>query len=416
VRAALAGLAVVAGASSSPAEETLPSAVREALGRYAQAFDPMTLTWTCQPSGPSPEAFFAYTGFPPDPQTFMKFSARHTWQGGKGYAFLTRRHKKEADPVNGQDRSEYTQEMSFDGTYYYYGQGLEVARRQGVPAAMSKESMTNRLKKVPGKTMLLEAALYYQELGLKLPITVREFATEAKQESLVLWLLRQGAELTSVREEALAGRPALRVELKGTARLADNSAHDWQHVSPKDCTYRFFLDPQRGHALLRREEWTAGGQLAVLSEAEDFEQLGKAEVWLPRKVTVQLYMYLQNKKGPRKEPLLTNTYSLVKHDTAPAPDERFAINYDHVPGSFVTTDVLPDKRVLDEPISYQVPATPDQLNEVIGAALAGRKYQPASRWLFRSKFVLINVAVVAVAGGLYWWWARRRVRTEGGQS
>lgn len=414
----LVGLIALMNRSRGFAETALPEAVKKALERNAQAMNPMTLTWTRQASSPSPETIFQYMGWPNDREFYLPVRARHTWQDGKFYTYLNQRHYREPKIVNGQDMNEFEREVAFDGKTVYDGEGVEGTKRRGLLGTLSIESLPNILaekirKEDPDTALQLEPSLYYREIGFWLPMTAGELAAEDRQDSLVLWLLRKGAELVTVRDEMQAGKPLVRLELKGSEQLAKNIPPPWNHLARRECLYRFYLDPALGYAVLRREELTADGKLGVRSEGSDFIPIDKTGAWLPKHITVHYHTYFANKKGVQEKPLFTDNYTLDKYDTQRVPDKTFVISYDHAPGMFVQRDVLPDGTVLEEQISYQVPPTPAMLESVIQAALARQRYTP-----FRSRWVLIVIlnSLLALVVVAIWRYRRKRSKSEGTQS
>jgi hypothetical protein len=412
----LVGLTALMGRSPCFAETSLPGAIRKALERNAAAMNPMTLTWTQQAKSSSPQAIFQYMDWPNGPEFYLPVRARHTWQDGKFYTFLNLRHQHEPKIVKGHDINEFEREVAFDGTTFYIGEGVEGTKRRGLLGTLSIESLQNILaKKIKHKGSdessqgLLEPSLYYRDLGFWLPMTYGEFATADRQDSLVLWLLRKGAKLITVRDEMLAGKPVVRLELKGSEQLANNIPPPWNHLERRNCLYRFYLDPAHGYAAARREELAPDGKLGILSEGRDFIPIDDTGVWLPKHITVHYHTYFANKKGIQEKPLFTDDYTLEKYDTNRVPDKTFVISYDDAPGMFVQRDVLPDGKVLDRQIHYQVPPTPQMLDRVIEEAQARASYTPfRSRWLLIGALnLLLALVVVAI-------WRYRRNRGKSG--
>lgn len=401
------------------AEVAIPGEIEAALRGAAGSLEPITLTWSRmrQTSRPIEEvcsivhispAFAEQSGF------FSSERVKYLWKEGKAYCFVNNsgRNRRDGNGERWDPMMEWEQEISFDGTKYYNGDGTEgaVARHES-PNLRIWTMGKFAVRKDAQKTLMFPR--YFHEAGFKLPQSIAEFSVSGgpRAKSSLLWLVECGARISSVAETTLDGRKVGRIELDGSTRLAAALNYKDDVMNREQCKYVFYLDPSLNFAVRRREELSKSGKSGVICECRDFVRLAEGSTWIPQACRVDYYTHAVLKDADRffDTPLYTDVFTVLEVSKAAIPDERFVLNYDHVPGSLVMDDSLPGAGHLDRGVLYRVPASPDQLEPAITTAIDNQSVRgqiaaaaDSGRWL------IVASGITVVLLGLGWWWRRSR--------
>lgn len=369
-------MAVCADAQSPLIKEIkLPDEIRNALIQNAENMSPISIASTQQYCFLlTPEETLEKLKIPAGygDSFYVKENRQIKWQTGKTYA--TKRE------VN-QDNDSYLLERSFDGQVYY--SGSQYSKKQcllkQLPAKLAKTNLDNEH---------LIRTDYFDAAGLRLPIRARDMQANKNSVSEILFLLETGGHLSLLKETEFDGQRMTLVEViadnqdrrraegKDIAELEEflrsgkNTEEYIQHELavnrqmrdlPENKVYRFYLDPQKKYAIVRREERYEDGRLLLQVNNKDFVKLSGRELWLPRKSTVNYY------KRPGSDyfekPILSREIEVTELNLDAIPDTQFTLDY-RMPGTIITDDTLPGKA-----ISFIIPAEAELLDALIEEVL-----------------------------------------------
>lgn len=406
-------------------EMRLSVAVERALAENARAIDPLSLTWKMsRTSDWKADDLAPMIGDPIMNGLYIPEEVRFKCQGGKVFAYVTHLGcvvEAGRDP-NGEMmnyrtdlKMKYTYELSCDDALFYSGNGIETAKSQRQNPALHIRRLT--MLAAEKADMQLINPGYVHEAGFWLPCTAQDFLDADNQpQAHILWLLAHGAVLEKVHQQTIDGVSCLVVELRGSDRLAKSIRHKVDPMNRNKCLYVFYLDPALNYSVRRREERSQTGTLGILVECDDFVQLKKGKFWLPRQCAVAYHTDWLLKRQNRftDKPLVVERYSLTTFNQDPIPDEQFVLNYDKEAGSHIKTNALPS---VEKSVSYQVPANPRELDDVIRRAIEGKslRREPVRHSLWRW-LVWINIfiaSVVFLGWRLYRRYQRKRLSSNG---
>jgi hypothetical protein len=355
--------AFVAGLLSIPLsagaqDGQLPAKIGEALEANVRSLSPITVAWRRTRASDLPaERLLPMLKRQATELDFMApIVSRFQWQGGK-FRLLDTSHlpqlkkvgkKWEVDPS--RPLAEMKQEISFDGQAAYNGQ------RASQPP-MVRIDPIERFATDMGDVDLTRQH-YLHEAGYVLPSKASEVRDKRPPRSTLLDLIAGGAKVVRVGQEAIDGATSSTVE-----------------VQRGDQRVRFYLDPAMNYAVRRREERSKSGELTVVAHGSEFTKLPRSGLWLPRRIEVT---WNRRPEAPTlvRPRLLIETYTVSELSDDPIPDSQFVLNYDEA-GSFISDSRISgaDKEEGGR-ITYQQPANPADLEEVIAAAKGD--YRPSS--------------------------------------
>jgi hypothetical protein len=357
-------------------EGQFPDKIREALEANVKSLSPLTLTWERTRASDLPVARLLPTlkRQPTELDFMTPVKTRFRWQGGQ-FLLLYTTSRPQVKEVGGNwvldpDRplAEMKQEISFDGEAIYNGNPnpdqpvITIDKIERTASIMANVAMTRQD--------------YLREAGYILPDFPPELRDKQPPRSALLGLIGGGAKVIRVGQEPIDGAPMATVELQSG-----------------DQQIRFYLDPAMNYAIRRREARLKSGELAQLSNCTEFTRLARSGLWLPKRIEVT-WNWRPEAPTLVKPRLLTETYKVSELSDDPIPESEFVLKYEK-PGSLIADSRLGGaEKAPGGRISYQQPAEPSDLEDVI--ASASGKYTPRSRWSSLRLVLLANGALLVV--------------------
>jgi hypothetical protein len=408
-------------------EALLPERVKEALGEYGR-LKTLSITWTQR--------------FQPGAIASARLDARRleswsspdacylVWQDGK---IFKRRDEGEKGAANSNQH-----EFAFDGRI------LAGGRHHGSIGGKSVE---------PQLGLNLAAELspaaeyfgvgYFARIGIHLPRGVEELRGAKHLASEVLYLLEHDGKLESAEPATLDGRQLIRVAIllenprwrgvqktdpaaferdlrkrqSETGRKTKEeeiqmrvaAARRARETTPRNLVHVFHLDPELGYAVRRWQEFTEDGGIRIQANCSEHQKVPGHEIWLPRESRTDYYVSDGEYPGEIfNTPFRTFVMEVVEFDTKPVPEDQFTLKYT-MPGTVVGDNTLPESKLGHGPVSYTVPAKPEDLDLVIAEARAITEARAVGakrvNWF---KIMLISVNIVGLVGLLAYLVVRRR--------
>ncbi|GEM_PF-5200688 len=377
----------------------LPEHTRSALDRNAANLNPVAITWTVVRSSTLPhEELFSKIRMDPVMHrgVIAPESTRYVWQDEMYYQHSWRKSVAMAPdrtPRTDVPLVQQESERAFkDGVVYSGNPG----RESGIQIGSALLGIIPVAKVISDPARPVVRVDYLRHAGFKMPETGAEHAN-MKAYSQVLYSIADGGRITSVESEPENGYPIEIVEIDSGAERA-----------------RFGLDPSLNFAVRRQTRWSALGAVILTSEATEFEKLPSRELWLPKRIEVRWHTWHTIPDSHFEEPILTETFELTALDDARQPVEMFDLrNSDDYsrPGTWVGDATMP--RADQQPggaVSYQVPATGDDLDKVIQLGTRpgdGAEVERMQLRIWPRPFVLFNMGMVVLASLVVWLLTRR---------
>jgi hypothetical protein len=349
-------------------------------------------------------------------------------------AFRNGRMYQRSEPLAGSSGKTKTVEIAFDRSVLYFG---EPAKDREDP-----KDRSTLIKWMPAKDQP-EAGYfscgYFTAAGVRLPTRVQGLVEAWRPQSELLALLAEGGQVEATGPIELDGRSLVRVQVTAqdrtkigppidldsmeqqlrTSKLLSNeeiqrrltAAQEAETAQPPVRRYDFYFDPKRGYAVHRLDTQDEAGRLLMRSECTEHEQLPGRDVWMPRRCRVEKYTFVGLPDQYFGSPLYVNQFRVSAFDLQPWPDERFELKYT-TPGTSISDGTFPEVEG-KEGVSYEVPATPEQLDQVI--KFARRRYQAQTNaekraGPTREMFLVIN-GVLVVAMAVYYVLRWRKARS-----
>jgi hypothetical protein len=240
---------------------------------------------------------------------------------------------------------------------------------------------------------------YLSAAGWELPSRARELI-RSDCLSTILKLIEDGARVNRVDDVQLDGRSLTRVELAGlqsegaadftgprpmgaastaSPSIAPRPNDPGQHSAAKAIKYLFYLDPQFGDAIRRREDYF-DGQLRAQVDNDEFQHLSGRDIWLPRRCVV--------KASGKSHDLRVDTISLN-----PILPNQFVMATNRI-GALVSDETVPGGQ-----LSFQIPPAPNTMEFDDLVASAGPGGSPG---LDRSWALLAVAGAVSASAWLGW--------------
>jgi hypothetical protein len=372
----------VAGAAPAPASQpaaslALPDAIRAALMQTAAQIAPITVRWTTRTRSMSDIEELARS-INADAQRADRLVNEHrhyrvTFQGGK---YRAKHQEEPREPLEVPP----LHESAFDGRFMYGGTVAPPIDGQ-VQTSYLKYPLASQPPSADEGRYLSSDVL--DEMGVRLPVRVKDMKAKAPVRSEILHMLDAGARLSGVEDDVeldgrrlvrvriLADDPervlaqgvdldALRKELAGATTEAEiqralaEVARDRQ--LPQKRLFVFYLDPKLNFAVRRREEWWEPDVPLVRVDLDGHEKLDDRAVFVPRTIVSQSYSRKPVPRGQTAAPVQTRTMEVTHVNLDPRPDSTFALAYD-TPGTIVsinddngrqTSYIVKDDSTLDD--------------------------------------------------------------------
>lgn len=421
--------ALVAGASPASVQGAeLPPAIRTALQANAAQLSPITVSWQRQlVSSRDPATTLQQLGLSShEPKEFFAQSKlQAAWQDGQLYS------KSELLTSDGESSFVITLEASYDGSKLYCG---DVRPRN---VTLFKQFQARVMRDEPDARPI--DFTYFEAAGFHVPGPASDLA-HPRIEAGPLYLLDHGGKLQSVGEERTVDGTVVRLtivapnpakqqvtnaELRRLEKMlsfSKETAERKQEIIdgaraksklPDQRTFVFDLDPALHYAVRRWEQRYDPGQLLLQGECDQFEKLTGRDLALPRSCVVHLQEF-HTRPGVRfEDAFLSEQHRVTAIDLKPIPAERFALNYTE-PGTYVRDATLPEAQ--KDPsgyVSYTIPASLGNLDNVIMRARNGEKFRPQPRpapkrsWFFLGVIVAVNAGALVIYLAYRWRAARQ---------
>jgi hypothetical protein len=401
-------------------EVSLPQPVKDALARYVE-LKTLSVRWSQQFQASKS----AHGKLDPGKLKFFLIPREDymIWQDGKIYSQVNIGGREWKDAPNSDRR-----ESAFDGKVMYHGTPSQVADDgKSRSPGLVKSVVAN---KDPNANYFSND--YFEAIGIRLPQGA-ELLQVKHLVSQLLFLLEHGGQLKAVGPAQIDNRSVTRVavladnprwplvqkvdlaaferELRGgpntEAQIQKMLAAERRakEVEPRKLEYVFYLDPKFGYAVSRWQELTESGRLQLQSDCTNHEKLPGHEIWLARTCRIDYYTFVDVPGEFFDPPLLSMVVEVSDFGTKPVPDEQFTLTYT-VPGTHITDDTLGKG-----PVSYTVPANPQDLDRAITAAQSRQQANAQERKREVSwKIVLLAVNTVVLVGLLVFLVIRYRRR------
>jgi hypothetical protein len=394
---ACAGFSVNVSAQSPPSAASsskLPPSVNERLRKNAAAMSAIHLEFSWDQSGSRPPY---YAG----PSTCF------------AYLDADRFYEREESPRHfdlGKVKTDGTQllELAFDGRTYFTGLRDDLAS-DGAPWTMTKYSIDDKTD--PERNKPFTGIRYLTAAGFYQPLSIADLATAPSIGSLVLHDLSQSG---STQVEQADGNlrvtvhipdpillDARRVNLERYRKELENGYNTPQHISAEidavkamqmmapTRTVAFLLDPNRGYAVVEREERTAAGKRLLHLTTDGWKQYESADVWLPERCVESNFTDAWSPSKSVGTPALTYTIQLTLAEFGQQHDVAVALDYKK-PGTIVHDRTAVEARSrTNHELTYTVAA--DGATLLRGTQLARNETQGG-----RSVWIWINVTILAV--------------------
>jgi len=403
-------------------EVVLPQPLKNALARFAE-LKTFSVAWTQQMQlGASGHAKLGSRKVEaPSPKVYYL-----VWQGGKMYErrIIGGREWKDAPNVQ-------RDEFFFDGRIL--GGGCPEQFAYGKP---KNPAMRIDLAEDQDANAHYFAVYDFQHMGLHLPEGAGQLLRLKHLESQVLFQLEHGGQLQTVGPAQIEGRPLTRIALlqdnpqwhlaqkSDLAKLEETLrgstytkeqiqtklaiARRAKETTPRKLQQVWYLDPELGYAVRRWQQLSEAGQLRIQSDCTEHKKLPGHEIWLPAKCRTDFYIAGDYPGESFNTPFWIDVMEVSEFGTKPVPDEQFTLKYT-IPGSEITDNTLPEAKLGEGPVSYTVPALPQDLDRVIEEARTlNREKAGSAKRRNTFKTVLIVGNTVALAGLLVYLVVRYR--------
>lgn len=348
-----------------PAE--LPVPVSNVLAESATALLPLSAVWTERAQMPAESAKLLGAEYSfPTKRSPRAMYHRVTLMSTPGKLYTL----KESGPGPQKHGEEY----AFDGQIYYRG-----GRSAGTPLHVLITDPKDLARREPsGDSFGAFACDYFDMSGYRFPRTIAELLAYRQPQSSVLFLLGRKGRLTSLGQGSVGAADCDLLEI---------------HDDEEETLHRFFLDPKLNFAVRRHEERDDRGQLEIEVDCASFEQLPGTAVWLPKRCTARYYTW--EDFPVQTFPVLVRELELERAEKVEIAESRFVLNYDTTPGATIFNAVWPEaKKAPSGQISYVVPASPQQLDEVIRRAkTAGRGIGPLALGLMGLNVIALTLVL-----------------------
>ncbi len=379
------GLGIGSSKRLAAQEMVLPQSIKDSLGLYAE-LKTLSIKWTQEVQ---PRSLAHAMVDKSDLELWTHPQACYlAWQGGKMFKQRYDGTRQWKDAPNTS-----RQEIAFDGRILASGRPY---------LSFGKKKSETPLYSITLASDMDPDAEYFgvecfEHLGLHLPRGVGELLQAKHLTSEVLFMLEQHGRLKTVSAAQVDGRPLVRIVIiienpdwralqaadpvafeREFRKLGERSEEEIQkevnrvrrakELTPRHLKHVFYLDPEFGYAVRRWEEFTEDGRLRIQTNCTKHQKLPKSEIWLPCSCRTNKYIFEGKYPGEIfKTPFLTHLMEVVEFDTKPVLDELFTMK-PAVPGTRVTDRGYPESKLGSLPVSYTVPAKPEDLDRVIADA------------------------------------------------
>ncbi len=383
---------IVGGLPGSAAAE-IPEPIRHALESNARSLSPISVAWERTRTSDLPRSRALSLVGGQLSSWFLPNKSRFMWENGRFYGHAVNLAVQFDTQPDGRitERAgvppyKVEVEVAFDGKKYYNIGKYEIDYRPAFVMVDTPAHILANKEDVRFHT----GNDFFNHVGFHFPERAEDFEAKRPAKSLPLYLVEQGASVIRVGREEVGGVSCTALVLRtGTAQI------------------RFILDPVKGYSVRRRIEETPSGELAVRADCSDFTEVTSG-LWMPRKVEVEWHTWPRFLLKPITEAVLRETFRVSELKSEPIPIEQFVLKYND-PGTIVSDGTIEGKKDATGRISYDVPADPSRLDEVIKAAASGKNVEPTVV-SFRRNFILANVLLILILIGVVWWRAGRKSR------
>jgi hypothetical protein len=153
-------------------------------------------------------------------------------------------------------------------------------------------------------------------------------------------------------------------------KIKSKSIFDWNKT---ERIFTFWLSKKYNYAIKQCEISSLDGQICYLIQNDQFFELKKKVLYLPRQTSISYYTYTTcNTIFPK--PLFKEEITLSNISTKKIDPKLFSLDKLYsIPGTVISSRELRDT---DEGLTFTIPANPADLDRVIEAALTGKDFVP----------------------------------------
>ena len=247
---------------------------------------------------------------------------------------------------------------------------------------------------------------YFEAVGIYCPTRIKELPRGSLQ-SNILHLIQNGAELVSCEETRLEQEAVVRIEIiaenpawEDFLKDNDNSMrHERDRLANKEISQKefdeivktsensrkairqslrwvYYLSFKNGYAVRKHQRLAMDGRVVVSYSNDAFQAIPGTQIVLAGRVRISSFEEFGLHAGSHhyqlwSTPSFTRDLSVVKVSTKSIPKEHFVLKMKEVvPGALVIDTVTPGLQRKDgSAITFKMPASPDDLDATIAAAI-----------------------------------------------
>jgi hypothetical protein len=358
----------------------LPEQLRSELESNAKAISPLEIQWTRQAKSSLGGDGFAKRVKMPSWVSIEYFSKQEhslRYQDGMSYTLEvgTRATGISDDPAKLPVASPYGIEISYNKTNIYLGNPEGPLKGQGRFPSLVIDSAVN--PKIRKPTQQIFKYDFLNAAGFWLPNHLDELTQSPRHE--ILHMLDKGGELR--RAEQLEG--------------AEQGGNWVIEVVDSNLIREYQISPTKGYAVIsRKDTFEKTGMVARTVQLNDFSQIDDSSLWLPRHILINHFTWPTIEPESTSTPLMAEELTLMKASKKPISDELFMLKY-LTPGAMVTDSTLPNAQNMPKgKVTYRVPASLEDLDEVIDAQDRIVRQTQFRRWLLMANVVGILGLIV----------------------
>lgn len=370
----ITALTVFFASGTSAARTDLPAQLRDSLQSNANGLAPVTVRSTRRYTTTLPQdrAMSMLNIMHSTPEAF--FAPRKsevTWQEGKIYSRIE----------SGGDADEY----AYDGATLYMGDPDGTPDAADSPKMLARHSPSRWAADDPGDSYI--TIDYLDVTAVRIPSTVGDMNAKAPATSEILSLVDHGGTVRELDKVEYEGRQVTRMVVRAPnperqtaqeedftkfeAELRSSGRNSEQFIKqeldvkrrqvelPQERDYVYFLDPERGYAMLLKEERNPDGQILTKLTNSNLERVEGRDVWLPKTSVTDYYTWPGRVGEYFDEPVISRVVEVQQIDPTPKPEDRFKLVYDE-PGTYIWDTTLPGGEV-----RYYIPAGAEELDRAL---------------------------------------------------
>ena len=335
--------------------KALSPAVRDALEANAKAIFPLEIVWTFSRSSELPPLqLMTRLGYPESARVTFFENVKVEYVAQDGMVYSTREFSRFDDKT--EMMQSRVEELSFNLEKYFNGTGLTHSQAQNKKAMLAIRSAQKGAGADPYKVII--PAPYFGLAGFAVSETWRDLSERKAAQSLLLQLIdKEYLDVVVEKTVDLNGKSVLQIGLSGSER-----------------DYHFFVDPELNYGVVRRDELTKKGEVALRVENSKFEKVQGRELWLPQTSLVHRFSSNSEPNVVSSDELYSEQVEVTLMNGERKSVDRFALDYSSVPGTRIVDDThISGQKTVDGEVSYEVPGSANQIDQAINKYVESRR-------------------------------------------